>query len=159
MTFPHFDDFVASYLSTANDNGLKQLLVGGAAVNFYGYKRHSADVDFWIDMNNENYLRLERTLNDLGFDTSDMPQDVKDQKKNITIKSSPDLSLELITNFFPNKTFVDAYKTSVRGVYKTTKSEIAYRIISYEDLLVSKIKAGRPKDLLDIYELKRLRGE
>ena len=25
------------------------LMVGGGAVNFHGYQRHSADVDFWIE--------------------------------------------------------------------------------------------------------------
>lgn len=28
---------------------MKMIMVGGGVVNFYGYQRHSADVDFWIE--------------------------------------------------------------------------------------------------------------
>jgi hypothetical protein len=33
------------------------ILVGGGAVNFHGFQRHSADIDFWIDVSEEN-LRI-----------------------------------------------------------------------------------------------------
>lgn len=46
-------------------------MVGGGAVNFYGYQRHSADVDFWIDTTSENLVALRDTLNDMGYEFDD----------------------------------------------------------------------------------------
>ncbi len=42
------------------------LLVGGGAVNFYGFQRHSADVDFWIDTKKDNLNRLLEVFNEMG---------------------------------------------------------------------------------------------
>lgn len=35
------------------------LMVGGGAVNFYGYQRHSADVGFWIEVSLQNLLKIK----------------------------------------------------------------------------------------------------
>jgi hypothetical protein len=44
-----FDEEVIAFLRSAYHHGVRMLLVGGGAVNFHGYQRHSADIDFWIE--------------------------------------------------------------------------------------------------------------
>ena len=44
-----FETEVNAFLASAAEHGLRIIMVGGAAVNHHGYKRHSADVDLWID--------------------------------------------------------------------------------------------------------------
>ena len=74
------------------------LLVGGGAVNFHGYQRHSADVDFWIETEDENLNNLIKTFQEMVFDIDDFPKEVRKRNKNVSIKfSSEDLDLELIT--------------------------------------------------------------
>lgn len=51
-------DEVAGFLRFAQS--LRVLLVGGAAVNFHGYQRQSADVDLWVEPVADNFDRLER---------------------------------------------------------------------------------------------------
>ena len=70
-------------------NHVRMILVGGGAVNFHGYQRHSADVDFWIDLTELNLLRLVNALHDLGYSIKELPQEVKDGKQNISIRISP----------------------------------------------------------------------
>lgn len=41
-----FNSDVNHFIFLANKNEVRMLLVGGGAVNLYGYQRHSADVDF-----------------------------------------------------------------------------------------------------------------
>ena len=41
-----FDKELESFITYANKNCVKMIMVGGGAVNFHGYQRHSADVDF-----------------------------------------------------------------------------------------------------------------
>ncbi|NCA85753.1 MAG: hypothetical protein EOM83_09275 [Clostridia bacterium] len=42
------------------------ILVGGNAVNYYGYKRHSSDIDFWIDNSHQNLDKMLNALRELG---------------------------------------------------------------------------------------------
>ncbi len=131
-------------------------MVGGGAVNFHGYQRSSADVDFWIETSKGNLSKLVDALGDCGFDIQDFPESIYLQNQNISIKISPIAEIELITRFNPGRSFDiafnDAIETNVDG-YPLSK----YMVIGYTDLINSKLKSARPKDLLDIQELKRLK--
>lgn len=132
------------------------ILVGGSAVNFYGYKRHSADIDFWIDNSPLNLKKIISALNVIGYKIDKFPDKVMKGRQNISIKISPDLEIELITKFNPGKTFEEALAESL--IFETKGQQfLKWNIISYEDLINSKIKSGRPKDLLDVHELQRIR--
>jgi len=150
---------VRSFIEAANASKVRMIMVGGGAVNWHGYKRQSADVDFWLERSVANLEALTSTLNALGFEFGEIPKSVKEGEQNISLKFSPvDLDVELITQFSVNRTFDEAYADS--HIVQGQGSENYYwRVLSYEDLVISKVKAGRPKDLLDIQELKRLRKE
>jgi len=148
---------VRSFIEAANLTGVRMIMVGGGAVNWHGYKRHSADVDFWIDSSKKNMKALIEALTLLGFELDQFPKPVLQGEQNISLKFSPvDLDVELITRFSVNRSYNEAYSSS--QVVQGPGSENHYwRVLSYDDLVVSKVKAGRPKDLLDIQELKRIR--
>lgn len=81
-------------------------MVSRGAVNFHGYQRHSADVDFWIDMKPKNIERLLSVFRKMDYELEDLPEAVKEKRQNISIKfSSLYLDLELIINFMVNKSF------------------------------------------------------
>ncbi len=131
------------------------LMVGGAVVNFHGYKRHSSDVDFWIDLSESNLNRLIQVFQEMGYDINDFPSSVKNAEQNISLKFSPtSLNIELITSFNINKQFEAAFQESIPVQIGENKL-FKWNVISYDDLITSKIKAARPKDLLDIQELER----
>ncbi|WP_338226017.1 hypothetical protein [Algoriphagus confluentis] len=130
------------------------ILIGGGAVNFHGYQRHSADVDFWIKTDQENLKKLTLVFKEMGFEIEEFPKEVVERNKNISVKISPDdLDLELITRFEIGKTFDEAYSSAEQV---TIGDEVLrkWRVLSFEDLLESKRRAARPKDLLDIEQLK-----
>ena len=75
------------------------------------------------------------------------------------MKFSPlDLNLELITNFSVNKSFEEAFQDS-EEVTVNNKTFLSWRVLSLEDLITSKVKANRPKDLLDIQQLRAINKE
>ena len=154
-----FDDLIFSYLEACQFYEVKQILVGGGAVNYHGYKRHSADIDFWVAVDNENLERLRKAMLKLGYDVEKWPDEVHSGLQNISIKVSPDFRLELITNFDVNELFSSAYSKALESTYNSGKAIVNYKVLSYKQLKVSKIKAGRPKDLLDIQELERIRNK
>ncbi|MGX1024431.1 hypothetical protein ACSSV5_001599 [Psychroflexus sp. MBR-150] len=130
------------------------IMIGGGAVNFHGYQRHSADVDFWIDVTQANMDNLKDVFNEMGYKIEQFPEEVIAKMQNISIKFSPyDLDLELITKFSINKTFDEAYLESEEENIKGEEL-LRWKVLSFEDLITSKIKSSRPKDLLDIQQLK-----
>jgi len=153
-----WEENIDEFISVANKNGVRMLMVGGNAVNFHGYQRHSVDVDFWIETTEENFRKLVSTFNEMGYEIDDFPDAVKNKEQNISIKFSPlDLNLELITNFSVNKSFDEAYNDS-EEVIVNDKLFLRWNVLSFDDLIVSKIKANRPKDLLDVQQLQEIKN-
>ncbi len=150
-----WDKNIRDFIKGIHKHEVRMIMVGGGAVNFHGYQRHSADVDFWLDPEAENFKKLIVVFQEMGYDIDDFPEEVKKQQQNISIKFSPSiLNLEIITNFSVNKPFAKAYEETIL----VKKDGLEWRVLSFEDLITSKIKAGRPKDLLDIQELQRTKN-
>ena len=147
---------IDNFLILANKHQVRMIMIGGGAVNFHGYQRHSADVDFWIETTDENLKKLIKVFKEMDYEIDDFPQKVKEKLQNISIKFSPfDLDLELITNFNINKTFECALNDSIKHQVKDVLY-LCWNVLSFDDLITSKIKANRPKDLLDIMQLKEI---
>lgn len=148
-----WEENINQFIAIANKHKVRMLMVGGGAVNFHGYQRHSSDVDFWIETTALNFKKLVAVFNEMGYEIEDFPENVKNEQQNISIKFSPlDLDLELITKFSINKTFDEAFESS-EEVTVNNNSFLKWNVLSLEDLITSKIKANRPKDLLDIQQL------
>ncbi len=152
-----WDVDLRNFISEANKHKVKMLMVGGGAVNFYGYQRHSADVDFWIDTSGENLKKLLCVFKEMGYEIEEFPKDVKNRTQNISLKFSPEsLNLELITRFSLNKSFEEAFDDAEEAQLQNGTVILKWRVLSLEDLIISKVKSGRSKDLLDIQELKKI---
>ncbi|MDC8000406.1 hypothetical protein POV26_05120 [Aequorivita todarodis] len=151
---------IENFIMLSTKHKVRMLMVGGAAVNFHGYQRHSADVDFWIDTSAENFDKLVAVFREMDFEIDDFPEAVKKKQQNISVKFSPvDFDLELITKFSVNKSFDEAYKQSETVTLEKNNKQLIWRVISLEDLITSKIKSGRPIDLLDIQQLHKKNKE
>ena len=159
MINTNWDNEILSFIELSSRNNVRMIMVGGGAVNLHGYQRHSADVDFWIDTTEENFKNLVIVFNEMGYEITDFPDDVKQQLQNISVKFSPsNIDLELITKFSSDITFEGAYNRSTVAVVEG-KNFLQWNVLSYEDLIDSKIKARRPKDLLDISQLQKIKEE
>ncbi len=149
----NFPERIESFIRAANKHHLEMILVGGGAVNFHGFQRHSADLDFWIDIHGNNLKNLLSTLRELNYNFDDVPEKVKKGEQNISIKISPVFELELITNFNPGRSFSEALKESEL----VRKEDFFYNVLSFDDLIKSKISSARIKDKLDVEELHRIK--
>jgi hypothetical protein len=92
----------------------------------------------------------------MGYAIESFPDAVGQKEQNISVKFSPvDLNLELITRFEIGKTFDQAYDEG-EEVQLEKDHVIRWRVLNFDDLIESKRRAARPKDLLDILALKSL---
>lgn len=146
---------IDEFITLAIKHDVQMIMVGGGAVQFHGFVRNSFDIDFWINPTTENFDNLIKVFQDMGYEIDEFPKAVLEQRQNISIKFAPlDLDLELITNFSVNKSFEEAYKSA--ELLRNNTNDPVSKVLALDDLIISKIKAGRPKDLLDVQELKKV---
>jgi hypothetical protein len=59
-----FEDF----LRLLNTNAIKYLVIGGYAVAYHGYVRHTGDLDIFVELSASNAAKLAHALREFGFD-------------------------------------------------------------------------------------------
>jgi hypothetical protein len=145
------------FLSCASKNNLKYLLVGGFAVNFYGYSRNTNDMDVWLQPTNENRDSFIKTLLCMNYSDQEVESLIKEdftQPFKATIGSG-DASIDLMTFFHSLKNFDVAYLE--KQSFEIEKNIMA-DFVSYELLIDMKLRARREKDLWDIARLDEIRN-
>lgn len=145
-----------------NRHGVDYLVVGGAAVNFYGHRRPSVpatshpeltiDLDFWYNPTIENFHKLVEALGDLEVDTTELKKVVFDPKS--TYLKIPHDTFH--TDFLPIIPGVSSFRDCKRNAEKANVDGTVIPFISYSDLIQSKLALNRKIDKSDIDELDRL---
>jgi len=69
-------EYIDTFIHVANKHGVGMLMAGGGAVNFHGYQRHSATVDFWIDTDALNLEKLAAVFREMGYAIESFPDAV-----------------------------------------------------------------------------------
>lgn len=139
---PDFKDF----LKLLHAHEVQYLVIGGYAVNYYGYSRATADLDVWIALDPENANRLEVVLREFGF-----PQATSGlflQPGSVIRMGVPPIRLEILTtisgvefdNCFPRRIMAEL-------------DGIPINFIAIDDLRQNKAAAGRLKDRMDLGSL------
>ncbi len=148
-----FDTYSKLVLETLNKNGVEYLVVGGYAVNYYGYNRTTGDIDLWIKPDNINRDKIISALKSLYVDESSL-----DVLKNMNFE-------EHLVFSDGEKPFKIDFMTHVSGVnfsdawLSKQMSEIeglSIPFINLHHLVISKFSTGRPKDKVDVEELQRI---
>lgn len=153
-----WDENMASFLELILNHGVRMILVGDEAVSFHGYEKPYSQVDFWIETSSENIDNLLLVLKEMGSAVADFPSTIFERQQNISINfPKSEAKVELITNFVVDKSFTWAYEDSIETSLKD-KPAIKWRVLSLEDLLISKANSLEPQDILDVEELKKING-
>ena len=132
-------------LKCLNKAGVDYILVGGWAVNMYGYIRATVDLDVWILANADNAKKVYSAMAEFGAPVAEMkPEDFAEYGMIFQIGVAP-CRVDIISKI-SGVTYADAV---TRAVPKTIDG-IPVRIISLEDLIANKKASGRAKDLADV---------
>ena len=139
-------------LKCLNKADVDYILVGGWAVNMYGYIRATVDLDIWVLADAGNAKKVYTAVAEFGAPVSAMkPEEFAEYGMIFQIGVAP-CRVDIISKI-SGVTYADAV---TRAVPKTIDG-IPVRIISLEDLIANKKASGRAKDLADVEVLEGFR--
>jgi predicted nucleotidyltransferase len=142
------------YLKVLISHKVEFILIGGIAVNYYGYHRPTGDLDVWLNTTDINKQRLINALNELQINVSDIE---------LIVKS--DFTKPLAFHIGNNPPFIIDFLTKIVGVTWNEAWEMKNEVdiesikvsfIHMNHLKINKLISGRPKDLDDISKLTRI---
>jgi hypothetical protein len=135
------------FLSLLGLHGVRYLLIGGYAVNYYGYMRATGDIDVWIALDAENAARMVHVVRDFGFDTPELSPELFMQEGRIVRMGNIPLRIEILT-VISGVTFEECYGERVID----TIDGVETSIINLSQR--NKQASGRHKDLADLDHLR-----
>jgi predicted nucleotidyltransferase len=128
------------------------VVVGGYAVAFHARPRATKDLDLVLRRSPENLARAARVLEEFGAPPS-IVASVRSLKENeIVYLGQPPVRVDLlcaIDGVLADELFARSVGGALGGV--------PVRIISLDDLIANKTKAGRDQDRIDVKLLERVR--
>lgn len=146
-----FGDDWSEFLRSLGRNRVEYLLVGGLAVAFHGFPRHTGDLDVWVRCTPGNAARALEALREFGFDPTDATLAALTTPGRILRMGYPPLRIELLTS----PSGVEFETCSARADTIDLDGQ-AVPVIALPDLIANKRAAARPKDLIDVQELERI---
>ncbi|MDP3912725.1 MAG: hypothetical protein Q8R96_03195 [Bacteroidota bacterium] len=157
----NLSDSIIGVCQILNKHSVEYLIVGGAAVALFGYFRLSTsmagkpsekqDLDFWYNPTYTNYFRLLDALEELGQNVSDYKREKTPNPKKSFFKFEDEkFTLDFLPELKSLSSFITAYKK--REIARLIDIEIPF--IGFDDLIKDKEANSRPKDKIDIEQLK-----
>jgi hypothetical protein len=146
---------------------VRYLVVGGMAVNLYGYVRLTVDLDIMADLSEKNLSKVIEIMEKFGYTPrvpvnpheilSDEKRDEWIKKKGAVVFTFIDLNepFKHIDIFLSNP--IDFEKAYSRKEQMTIGG-VKVSIVSIDDLIELKSLSGRQRDLEDIDHLERIRA-
>jgi predicted nucleotidyltransferase len=143
-----FEDFVA----LLNRHEVDYMIVGGYALAFHGKPRHTGDLDIWIEISDDNALKMLNTISEFGMGSLGMQKEDFLQKGIITQIGYPPLRIDIL-NEIDGVNFKEAYANKL--IIDVDGLQVNY--IGLDDLIKNKKVSGRHQDISDVNELNKLK--
>ncbi len=140
-------------LSAFNAHGVEYVVVGGHAVSAYGFSRMTKDLDVLIRDTEENAQAVFRALSAFGAPMSSYtPSDFHGHPTTVIQFGVPPNRIDVLQSIEG----LDGEEVWHHRVELAVDAQLKASFISLEDLIQNKQAVGRPRDLADVDELKRV---
>lgn len=137
-------------LELFNQHEVRYLIVGGHAVSVYTEPRYTKDLDLWIERNTTNASKILKAIDDFGFSSMALTVEDFTAPKFVVQLGVEPVRIDLLTDV-ADLDFADCWTRRLEIVLSETRATL----IGLDDLIKTKERAGRPRDLADLYDLRR----
>lgn len=146
-----FTNDMKDLISIFEKNKVRYALIGGFAVNYYGYVRTTEDIDILLYPSKENTQKIMNSLKEFGFGEAGIPEEYFEREGTAIHLGVEPNRIDLLT-YVKGISNDDIFCNLQRVKYKG----IQLNVISFKDLLAGKKKSERQKDLADADELEKI---
>lgn len=136
------------FLKLLKENEVEYLLIGGYAIGYHGYPRATNDLDVWVAIHPKNAQKIVAVLQQFGFRTPDLTDELFLQEKSIVRMGVPPMRIEILTTI-SGVTFEECFQARI----ETILDGVEVNLISLSHLKQNKKASGRYKDLDDLEHL------
>lgn len=145
---PDMRDLIALF----EKHEVRYMVVGGFAVNYYGYVRTTQDIDLLVYPSPGNAARVMRALFEFGFGGAGIPQELFERPGSAVHLGEEPNRIDLLTHLkgIDNDAL---FSSPVR----TQLDDCPASMISFEHLIAAKTASSRARDLADAEELLKSR--
>ncbi len=128
------------------------LIVGAYAVSVHAEPRATGDLDVWVEPTPDNARRVLAALTAFGAPLADLTVEDLAAPDVVFQIGLPPRRIDILTTI-TGVQFGDAWKNRVETRY----GDVAVPLIGIEELILNKQRLGRPKDLVDLDQLRKFR--
>jgi hypothetical protein len=140
-------------LSAFHARGVRYLIVGGYAVIFHAQPRFTRDIDLFIKADPANAQAIYNALSDFGAPLQGVrPEDFADRSSFFRFGRDPN-GFDILPDI-PGIDFDAAWERRIETTVDQA-SGLKALFISRDDLIASKLAAGRPQDLADVDAIRK----
>ena len=147
------DGYTYHFIEALSKYKVHYLVVGGYAVNYYGFRRTTGDIDFWIEPLNTTKFKLIDALNSVGI-TSEVTNEIAKldfTKPLVFIEGEEPFKIDFMT-YVSGVKFEEAWSKKVSEKIDGLK----LWFINFDHLILSKINNNRKKYKLEVEELQKI---
>ncbi len=143
-------------LSAFHAHGVKYLIVGGYAVIFHAQPRTTKDIDLLIQADPANAQAIYAALTEFGMPLGEIRAEDFANRGNFFRFGYEPRCVDILPEI-PGLDFDSAWERRVEGVIDPITGLKAL-FISADDLIATKLAAGRPQDLADAEAIRKASG-
>ena len=151
------DEEILNLWRIFHKNNVQYIMVGGFATNLHGFNRTTADLDIWIKDTLVNRKNIRKSFNELGF--GDLKEIETTQLipgwSGINIEAGFELDMMTEMKGIPQDRFDECFEIAPTAEIK----EIPIKFLHINQLIEAKKASARPKDLIDLIELEKIRKQ
>ncbi len=150
-----FENEIILFFKYLNETGVNFIVVGGLAVNYYGFNRATGDIDIWINDSKKNRENFVDALKNYGIEGAEVYYELPFIAGYSELMLDNGMRIDLMSDlqFFKKENFDECYKLA--NTFNLTE-EVQLKILHINTLISEKEQSKRPKDTIDAEQLKKL---
>ena len=137
------------FIALLNAKEVKYLVIGGYAVAYHGYPRYTKDIDFWIWLNGDNAKKVVSAIHAFGMSSMNIKVEDFMSKDTVIQLGMPPNRIDILTDL-ETLDFETCY--AQKEIANFNGLDVA--MLDLDNLIKSKLNAGRPQDKVDAEKLK-----
>ena len=138
-------------LQILQENNVDYILVEAYALAAQGYPRCTLDIDIWVNPTPQNSSKVYKALAQFGAPLHDIEETTFTNKGIVFQIGVAPRRIDIITEISGEIKFESAKTRSIQ----INIEGISTNILSIEDLIKNKESIGRPKDIIDVENLRK----